>query len=160
MYRDLGDKKKAIADYKVAEKLLQQSFDGVFGNGGIDPIYQEMLDKVRNELSRMGVSIKVPQITTGTILKSIPKIEVERALNLSRYNPQHPTIQYFDAQLQDLYKQLANAPQQPYKGTVQSLISNAAYEKIDALKIERSQLIKKFAPNHPTIGLIDNQKIN
>ncbi|MBW4605747.1 MAG: tetratricopeptide repeat protein [Hassallia sp. WJT32-NPBG1] len=158
LYKDLGNKESAIADYKAAEKLFQQYLDGVFGTGMMDPENQKMLDKVRNELSNMGIDTPAPQITAGLILQSIAKIEVERALNLARFIPQAPTIQHFDAQLQDLYKQLANTQPQVDKRVVKNLISNAAYEKMNALKIERSQLIKKFIPAHPAIRLIDTQK--
>jgi tetratricopeptide (TPR) repeat protein len=158
MYRDLGNKESAIEDYKVADKLLQEFLNGVFGNGVMDSQYEKMLDEVRKELSRLGVTLPPPQLTTRNILQSIAKIEVERALNLARLKPQHPTIKQFDAQLQDLYKQLANTQPQPYKGTAKTLISNAAYEKMEGFEKERSQLIKKFSPNHPAIASIDNQK--
>ncbi|KAB8317918.1 tetratricopeptide repeat protein [Tolypothrix campylonemoides VB511288] len=158
LYKAIGDKENSIADYKAAEKLLQQYLDGVFGTGMMDARYQEMLDKVRNELSNMGIDTPAPQITTGIILQSIAKIEVERALNLARFIPQAPTIQHFDAQLQDLYKQLANTQPQVDKNVVKNLISNAAYQKIEDFERERSQLIKKFIPAHPAIRLIDTQK--
>ncbi|BAZ24724.1 TPR repeat protein [Kalymmatonema gypsitolerans NIES-4073] len=167
LYKDLGNKESAIseaqrgyaiADYKAAEKLLQQYLDGVFGTGMMNPENQKMLDKVRNELSNMGIDTPAPQITTGLILQSIAKIEVERALNLARFIPQAPTIQHFDAQLQDLYKQLANTQPQVDKRVVKNLISNAAYQKIEDFERERSQLIKKFIPAHPAITLIDTQK--
>jgi hypothetical protein len=119
---------------------------------------QEMLDKVRNELSRMGVDTPAPQITTGTILKSIAKIEVGRALNLARFEPQHSTIQHFDAQLDDLYKQLDITQLQVDKIVLKNLISNAAYQKIEGFEIERSQLLKEFSPDHPAIVLVDSQK--
>ncbi|MEI2582746.1 tetratricopeptide repeat protein [Scytonema sp. PRP1] len=166
MYRDLANKENAIseaqrryaiADYKAAEKLLQQYLDGVFGTGMMNPENQKMLDKVRNELSNMGIDTPAPQITTGLILQSIAKIEVERALNLARFIPQAPTIQHFDAQLQDLYKQLANTQPQVDKRVVKNLMSNAAYQKIEDFERERSQLIKKFTPDHPAIRLIDTQ---
>jgi tetratricopeptide (TPR) repeat protein len=51
LYKDLGNKESAIADYKAAEKLLQEYLNGSFGSGFQDPRYQEMLEKVRNELS-------------------------------------------------------------------------------------------------------------
>jgi tetratricopeptide (TPR) repeat protein len=53
LYEDLGDKASALADYKAAEKLLQQYLNGSFGSGFQDPQYQEMLEKVRNKLSRL-----------------------------------------------------------------------------------------------------------
>lgn len=53
MYRDLGNKQRAIADYKIAENLLQQYLSGVFGSGFQDPMYQEMLEEVRTELSQL-----------------------------------------------------------------------------------------------------------
>lgn len=53
MYRDLGNKANAIADYKVAENIFQQYLNGSFGTGHIEPHNQEMLEKVRNELSQM-----------------------------------------------------------------------------------------------------------
>lgn len=53
MYRDLGDKKSALADYKVAEKIFQEYLSGSFGNGHQTPETQEMLEKVRNELSQL-----------------------------------------------------------------------------------------------------------
>ena len=81
-----------------------------------------------------------------------------RALNLARYTPQNPAIGKFDAQLQDLYKQLANSQPQSYKGTLENLILNAAYEKLEALEKERSELIKKVTPDNPAVGLIDEQK--
>ncbi|NJM19064.1 MAG: hypothetical protein HC836_36020 [Richelia sp. RM2_1_2] len=56
-----------------------------------------------------------------------------------------------------LYKQLDNTQPQPYKGTVESLISNAAYEKMESLNQARSQLPKKYSPVHPEIVSIDNQ---
>ncbi|MBW4649432.1 MAG: tetratricopeptide repeat protein [Kastovskya adunca ATA6-11-RM4] len=159
LYRDLGNKESAIADYKAAEELLQQYLNGVFGNGMMDARNEEMLDQVRNELLRLGVSIsEVPQISTGRILQSIAKMEVDRALNLATFQPQHSVIQHFDAQLQDLYKQLANTQPQPYERVVEALISNAAYEKMESLEMERSQLLNKFSPDHPKITLIDKQK--
>lgn len=158
LYRDLGDKESAISDYKSAENILQQSLNGVFGTGMMDARYQEMLDKVRTELSQLGVSLPAPQLTTRRTLEAIAKMEVVRALNLARYTPQNPVIEKFDAQLQDLYKQLANTEPQPYKGVVENLISNAAYEKIEDFETERSQLLKKFTPDNPAIRLIDSQK--
>jgi tetratricopeptide (TPR) repeat protein len=65
MYRDLGNKESAIseaqrgyaiADYKAADKILQQHLNGVFG-GAMAPETQEMFNKVRNELSQLGVSM-------------------------------------------------------------------------------------------------------
>ncbi len=62
LYKNLGNKKSAIAkrcceaqiaDYKAAENLLQQYLSGSFGSGLQDPPYQEMLEKVRNELSQL-----------------------------------------------------------------------------------------------------------
>ncbi|MDZ7950548.1 tetratricopeptide repeat protein [Nostoc sp. DedQUE09] len=157
MHRDLGNKASAIADYKAAEKLFQQYLNGVFGTGQMDSRNQNMLNQTRNELSRLGVNIAVPQITTGTILKSIAKIEVERALNLARFLPQHPTIQHFDTQLQDLYKQLSSTQPQVDKSVLKNLITNAAHEKINDLKIERSQMLIKFNQQTPMVSLIDNQ---
>jgi tetratricopeptide (TPR) repeat protein len=158
LYRDLGDKENAIKDYKLADKIFQQELNGVFGNGPIFSMNKENLTKVRTELSQLGVSLLEPDLTTANILKSIAEIEVNRALNLARYNLQAPTIQQFDIQLQDLYKQLANTQPQPYKGTVESLIINAASEKMESLDRERSQLIKKVTQLHPAVGLIDEQK--
>ncbi|MBD2102581.1 tetratricopeptide repeat protein [Leptolyngbya sp. FACHB-261] len=158
MYRELGNKESAIADYKAAEKLFRDYLDGVYGSGHMDPMNQEKLDKVRNELSRLGVNTSMPQITTGRILQSIARIEVERALKLASFEPQHPTAQSFDAQLQDLYQQLSGAQPQPYQGVVENLISNAAYEKMESLEAERAQLLEKFTPSHPAISLVDSQK--
>ena len=157
MYRDLGNKENAIQDYKVADKILQQKLNGVFGNGGMEPMSQEMLDKVRTELSQLGVSLPEPNLTTAKILKSIAEIEVERALNSVRLNPQHPVIRKFDAQLQDLYKQLENTQPQPDKGTVKNLTNNTAYEKMGSLIKVRSQLTTKFTSSHPEIVSIENQ---
>jgi tetratricopeptide (TPR) repeat protein len=53
LYEDLGDKASARADYKAAEKLLQEYLNGSFGSGFQEPRYQEMLEKVRNKLSRL-----------------------------------------------------------------------------------------------------------
>ncbi|MBE9201974.1 MULTISPECIES: tetratricopeptide repeat protein [unclassified Nodularia (in: cyanobacteria)] len=53
MYRDLNNKASAMADYKAAEKLLQQYLNGDFGNGLQDPRYQVMLENVRNELAQI-----------------------------------------------------------------------------------------------------------
>ncbi|BDA76570.1 hypothetical protein CAL7716_107360 (plasmid) [Calothrix sp. PCC 7716] len=53
MYRDLGNKESAIADYKAAEKLFQQYLNESFGSGFQTPENQGMLEKVRNELSRL-----------------------------------------------------------------------------------------------------------
>lgn len=159
MYRDLEDKENAINDYKVADKILRQYLNGVFGNGHMNSINEKMLDKVRTELSQLGVSLPAPQLTTANILKSIAEIEVERALNSARFNPQNPTIQHLDAKLQDLYKQLDNTQPQPLEGIEKSIISNAAYRKIEDLKIQKSRLTKKFTSKHPQIVLID-KKIN
>lgn len=126
LYKELGNKESAIADYKIAEKLLQQYADGVFHTGMMDTRYEQMLDQVRNELSSMGVAVTVPKTTTGNILRTIAKTEVERALNLARLQSQHPTVKNFDAQLQDLYKQLANTQPQVESGVVKNLIANAA----------------------------------
>lgn len=158
LYRDLGDKTSAISDYKSAENILQQSLNGVFGTGMMDARYQEMLDKVRIELSQLGVSLPTPQLTTRRTLDAIAKMEVERALSLARFEPQNPVIGKFDAQLQDLYKQLANSQPQSYKGTVENLISNAAFEKIESLEKKRSELIKRVTPNSSAVRLIDEQK--
>ncbi|MBD2534931.1 tetratricopeptide repeat protein [Nostoc flagelliforme FACHB-838] len=158
LYRDLGDKESAISDYKSAENILQQSLNGVFGTGMMDARYQKMLDKVRTELSQLGVSLPAPQLRTRRTLKAIAKMEVVRALNLARYTPQNPAIGKFDAQLQDLYKQLANSQPQSYKGTVENLILNAASEKLEGLEKERSELIKRVTPDNPAVGLIDEQK--
>ena len=157
LYRDLGDKENAINDYKVADEILQQYLNGVFGNGHMESINENLLDQVRTELSKLGVSLPAPQLTTANILRSIAKTEVERALNLAKFTPQNPRIQDFDAQLQVLDKQLANTQPQPYEGTVESLISNAAYEKMEALKLKRSQVLKKVTLEAPPIALIDSQ---
>ncbi|MBE8997484.1 tetratricopeptide repeat protein [Nostoc sp. LEGE 12447] len=53
LYKDLGKKESARADYKAAENLLQQYLSGSFGSGFQDPLYQEMLEKVRNNLSQL-----------------------------------------------------------------------------------------------------------
>lgn len=53
LYRDLGNKKSALADYKVAEKIFQKYLSGSFGNGHQTPETQEMLEKVRIELSQL-----------------------------------------------------------------------------------------------------------
>jgi tetratricopeptide (TPR) repeat protein len=158
LYRDLGDKESAIADYKVAENILQQSLNGVFGTGMMDARYQEMLDKVRIELSQLGVSLPEPQLTTRRTLDAITQMEVARALNLAKYTLHSPVIGKFDAQLQDLYKQLANSQPQSYKGTLENLIFNAAIEKVEGLEKERSELIKRVTPDNPAVGLIDEQK--
>ncbi len=71
--------------------------NGVFGNGGMDSMYQEMLDQVRTELSQLGVSLPKPNLTTANILKSIAEIEVERALNSAIFKPENPLIRKFDA---------------------------------------------------------------
>lgn len=52
LYKDLGNKESAKADYKTAEKILQEYLNGSYGSGFQDPRSQEMLEKVRNELSR------------------------------------------------------------------------------------------------------------
>ncbi|MBE9050151.1 tetratricopeptide repeat protein [Nostocales cyanobacterium LEGE 11386] len=53
LYKDLGNKPSAIADYETAESLLRQYLNGDFGTGMMDARYQEMLDQVRNELSQL-----------------------------------------------------------------------------------------------------------
>lgn len=53
LYKDLGNKESARADYKTAEKLLQEYLKGSYGSGFQDPRYQEMLENVRNELSKL-----------------------------------------------------------------------------------------------------------
>ena len=53
LYKDLGNQESANADYKAAENLLQQYLSGSFGSGLQDPRYQEMLEKVRNNLSQL-----------------------------------------------------------------------------------------------------------
>jgi tetratricopeptide (TPR) repeat protein len=157
LYRDLGDKKKAIKDYKAADKILQQELNGVYGNGHMEGISKERLDKVRTELSKLGVSLPEPDLTTADILKSIAQIEVEKAINSARLSPQHPMIQDFEVKLEDLYNQFENTQPQPYKGTVESLINNAAYQKINELKVQKLQLSKKYSPVHPEIALIDDR---
>lgn len=157
LYRDLGNKENAIKDYKIAEKILQQHLNGVFGNGGMQPIYHKRLDRVRTELSQLGVSLPQPLLTTANILKSIAEIQVERAINSARLSPQHPMIRDFDVKLKDLYKQLETTQPQPYKGTVESLINNTAYEKKESLKAQKSQLSKRYSPVHPEIVLIDDR---
>ncbi|MEM7553823.1 MAG: hypothetical protein AAF378_06940 [Cyanobacteria bacterium P01_A01_bin.84] len=112
---------------------------------------------VRTELSQLQVSLQAPQLTTADILKLIAKIEVEQALSLAKFNPQHPGIKHFDTKLQDLYTQINSAQPQPTEDTAKSMISNAAYRKMEDLKIERSQLIKKFRPKHPGIVIIDRK---
>lgn len=82
----------------------------------------------------------------------------QRPESLPRYTPQNPAIGKFDAQLQDLYKQLANSQPQSYKGTLENLILNAASEKLEGLEKERSELIKRVTPDNPAVGLIDEQK--
>jgi tetratricopeptide (TPR) repeat protein len=165
LYKDLGNKQSAIADYKVAEKLLQQYFDGVFGTGHMDDRNQQMLDQTRKELTNMGVAVTIPKVTTGSILRTIATTEVERALNLATFISSDPKIQYFDTQLQDLYQQLATTQPQVDKRVVKSLIANAAYEKMDSLKIERSptvgrspsQLMTKYTLDNPVIAMVDRQ---
>ncbi len=155
--KDLGYKQSAIADYKVAEKILQQYLDGVFGTGHMDDRNQQMLDQTRKELANLGVAVTIPEVTTGSILRTIANTEVERALNLATFISSHPKIKHFDTQLQDLYKQLANTQPQVDQGVVKNLISNAAYEKMDSLKIERSQLLTKYTLDSPVIAMIDRQ---
>ena len=159
LYRDLGNKENAINDYKAADKVLQQELNAVFGNGSMGSITKKELNKVRTELSQLGVSLPEPDLTTAKILNSIAEVEVERALNSVNYNPQHPVIIKFDAQLQDLYKQLETTQPQPLEGIEKVIISNAAYEKIGELKAARSQLTTMYNPVHPEIVLIDNQII-
>lgn len=53
LYKDLGNKESARADYEAAKKLLQEYLNGSYGSGFQDPRFQEMLEKVRNELSRL-----------------------------------------------------------------------------------------------------------
>lgn len=157
LYRDLGDKENAIKDFKVAEKILEQELNGVFGNGPMDGISKERLDKVRTQLSQLGVSLQEPNLTTADILRSIAQLEVDRAINSARLSSQHPMIRDFDVKLEDLYKQLESTQPQPYKGTVESLIGNAAYRKIEDLKVQKSQLAKRYSPVHPEIVLIGDR---
>ncbi|BAT53245.1 TPR repeat protein [Nostoc sp. NIES-3756] len=157
LYKDLGNKQSAVADYKVTEKLLQQYLDGVFGTGHMDDRNQQMLDQTRKELASMGVAVTIPKVTTGSILRTIATTEVERALNLATFISSDPKIQYFDTQLEDLYQQLAITQPQVDQRVVKSLISNAAYEKMDSLKIERLQLLTKYTPDNPVIAMIDRQ---
>jgi tetratricopeptide (TPR) repeat protein len=158
LYRDLGNKESAVSDYKAADRILQESLNGVFATGLMDSRYEEMLTKVRNELSQLGVFLPAPQLITRQTLQAIAKMEVDRALNLARYSTQHPSIVKFDAQLQDLYKQLANSQPQPDKTVADNLILNAAYEKMEGLEKERSELIKRVTSDHPAVGVIDEQK--
>jgi len=155
--KDLGYKQSAISDYKVAEKLLQQYLDGVFGTGHMDDRNQQMLNQVRNELANLGVAVTIPEVTTGSILRTIANTEVERALNLAKLQSQHPVVQNLDTQLQDLYEQLDNTQPKVDQAVVKNLISNAGYEKIDTLKIERSQLLTKDNPDSLIIAVIDRQ---
>lgn len=157
LYKDLGNKQGAIADYKTAEKFLQQYVDGVFGTGHMDDRNQQMLAQVRNELTNLGVEVTIPKTTTGDILRTIADLEVERALNLARFMSQHPQILYFDTQLQGLYEQLDNTQPQIDQAVVKNLIANAAYEKMDTLKTERSQLLTKYTLDSPIISMIDRQ---
>lgn len=157
LYRDLGDKENAIENYKIAEIILQQHLNGVFGNGHMEGISKEKFAEVRTELSQLGVSLSEPDLTTAEILKSIAKIEVEKAINSARLSPQHPMIQDFEVKLEDLYKQFENTQPQPYKGTVNSLINNAAYQKMNELKVQKVQLSKRYSPVHPEIVLIDDR---
>ncbi|WP_414623259.1 hypothetical protein [Calothrix sp. CCY 0018] len=157
LYRDLGDKENAIQDYRAADKVLQQEYNGVNGNGQMNNITLNELDKVRTELSQLGVSLPEPDLTTANILESIAEIEVERAINSARLTPQHPMIRDFDVKLQDLYKQLKTTQPQPYKGTVKSLINNAAYRKMEDLQAQKSQLAKRYSPVHPEIVLISDR---
>ena len=53
LYKDLGNKESARADYKVAEKILQEYLSGAYGSGLQDPHYQVMLENVRNELLKL-----------------------------------------------------------------------------------------------------------
>ena len=155
--RDLGNKENAIKDYKAADKVLQQELNAVFGNGSMGSITKKELDKVRTELSRLGVSLPEPDLTTAKILKSIAEIEVERALNSVDYTSQHPIIIKLDAQLQDLYKQLETTQPQPLEGIEKNIISNAAYQKMESLKVQKSQLTTKYNPVHPEIVLISDR---
>ena len=157
LYRDLGDKENAIQDYKVADKILREDFNMVFAISGIDPMYQEMMDKVRTELSQLGVSVPEPDLATAKILKSIAEIEVERALNLAKFKPQNPLIRKFDGQLQNLYKQLENTQPQPDEEIEKGIIVTAAHIKIERLKLARSQLAKQFTATHPEIIFINSQ---
>jgi len=53
LYKNLGNKESARADYKIAEKLLQEYLSGAYGSGLQDPQYQVMLENVRDELSKL-----------------------------------------------------------------------------------------------------------
>lgn len=53
LYKNLGKKESAIADYKAAEKLLQEYLNGSFGSGLQEPRYEKMLENVRNELQQI-----------------------------------------------------------------------------------------------------------
>ncbi len=53
LYKDLGNKESARADYKAAEKLLQKYISGAYGSGLQDPQYQVMLENVKDELSKL-----------------------------------------------------------------------------------------------------------
>jgi tetratricopeptide (TPR) repeat protein len=141
LYKDLGNNEGAVASYHAADKILQQELNSIFGNNHIG----------------LGVSLPAPQPATRLTLQSIVKAEVERALNLSKYTTQHPIIQQLGTQIQDLHEQLANIQSQPYTETLKALISNAASTKIDGIEKERTQLMKQFTPDSPTIRLIDTQ---
>lgn len=121
---------------------------------------KQQVQQVRERLQSIRRTVEVGsslQPTTTKILKSIAEIEIERALTSTTLTPQHPVIQQFDAKLQDLYKQLENVQPQVDKEVVKNVISNAAYEKIDALKVQKSQLITKYSPKHPVLVSIDSQ---
>ncbi len=95
--------------------------------------------------------------TTGaTITQEIAKLEVERALQGTRYTSDSPTIRAIDSQLRSLRQRLLQI--QPDGNTgVAIAISKAIKGKIAELELERARQATRYTSDSPIIQAIDSQ---
>lgn len=97
------------------------------------------------------------QATVEAITQQIASLEVERALQGSRFSEQSPTIQAIDSKLLSLRQRLVQIQPDGYKSAVTIAVSQAIKAKIAQLEVERARQGSKFMSSSPVIQSIDSR---
>ncbi len=101
--------------------------------------------------------VSTTQVTVNTITQQIAKLEVERAVESTRFISENPVIQNLDLQLANLRKRLLQLRPDGNKQAVNLAVSQAIKTKIAQLEIERANQATQFSKNSPVIVSIDAQ---
>lgn len=97
------------------------------------------------------------QPTVDTLTQKIAQIEVQRAIESTRYISASPIIQKLDLQLKNLRQRLVQLRPDGNKKAVNLAINKTVKTKIAQLEIERADQITKFSRDSPVIVIIDSQ---